>query len=373
MKRKKVFITGIGLNCALGTLMDSWRRILAQDTAIRYSQPYADISPYPLALIDSQPSFVEDILQSALEDAIKDARLSLPLFNCGVVVGSSRSCQSRWELFLREGIQTSWLDSLPYQPSRLVAQYISTKGAVFSPMAACATGIWSLAQAYELIQQETCEIVIAGAVETPITPLTLASFQKMGALSKTGCYPFDKEREGLVLGEGASIFVLESEKSANQRGILPYGQVLGVGFTCDGYHLSAPCEDNTMAVAAIQQCLNRSGLTPNTLPFIHSHGTSTRLNDQREASLIASIFPSDVAVTSTKGATGHTLGASGALGAAFSLLALKYQQLIPCVGLKDPAFDLNFVREITSSSLESVLCLSFGFGGQNAAIAFGSK
>jgi 3-oxoacyl-[acyl-carrier-protein] synthase II len=335
MKKKQVFITGIGLNSALGSLMHSWRRILAKETAIQLRQPFRDIPPYPLALIDAKPSFLEKILQTALEDAILDARLTLPLPNCGVVLGSSRSCQGRWERFLREGMQIPWIDSLPYQPSRLVAEHLGTKSAVFSPMAACATGIWALAQAYELIQQGICESVIAGAVETPITPLTLAGFQKMGALAKTGCYPFDYQREGLVLGEGAAIFVLESEKLVDQRSILPYGELLGVGFTCDGYHLSAPCEDNTMATAAIQHCLRRSGLIPETVQFIHSHGTSTRLNDQREAELIRSIFPSDMAVSSTKGATGHTLGASGALGAAFSLLALKYQQLPPCVGKID--------------------------------------
>ncbi|MGK7933424.1 MAG: beta-ketoacyl-ACP synthase [Microcystaceae cyanobacterium] len=371
MKKKKVFITGIGLNCGLGSLMQSWQRILAKETAIKLSQPFANIPAYPLALIGSQPSFLENILQTALKDALINAKLTLPLINCGVVVGSSRSYQNLWEIFLTEGLQTPWLDSLPYQPSRLVAQYLGTQGTVFSPMAACATGIWAFAQAYELIQQEICEIAIAGAVETPVTPLTLAGFQKMGALGKTGCYPFDSQREGLVLGEGAAIFVLESEKSLHKRGILPYGELLGVGFTCDSYHLTAPCQDNTTAANAIRQCLRRSGLTPEMLPFIHSHGTSTRLNDQREAQLIASIFPSDVAVSSTKGATGHTLGASGALGAAFSLLALKYQQLPPCVGLKNPAFDLNFVQETKSCSLQSALCLSFGFGGQNAAIAFG--
>jgi 3-oxoacyl-[acyl-carrier-protein] synthase II len=239
-------------------------------------------------------------------------------------------------------------------------------------MAACATGIWSLASGFDLIRYGQVERVLAGAVEAPITPLTIAGFARAGAMARTGCYPFDKEREGLVLAEGGAILVLESERSARERNARTYGRVLGYGFTCDAGHVSAPAADNVCAARAIGACLRRSQLNKDEIDFIHAHGTGTRLNDEREADLIRSLFPDGVPVSSTKGATGHPLGASGALGAAFCLLALEHQVLPPCVGLRESALGLNLVRRAVPGSLKNALCLSFGFGGQNAAIAFGS-
>ena len=194
----------------------------------------------------------------------------------------------------------------------------------------------------------------------------------MGALAKTGCYPFSAEREGLVLGEGGAILVLESLATAQARGARIYGSISGWGFSTDASHVSAPARDNHSARRAIQESLAQAHLKPEQIDLIHAHATSTRLNDQREAALLQEIFPSTVAVTATKGSTGHTLGASGALGVAFSLLSLYYQKIPPLVGLKTSIFDLNLVTEQHFQKLENVLCLSFGFGGQNAAIALKS-
>ena len=193
----------------------------------------------------------------------------------------------------------------------------------------------------------------------------------MGVLGKTGCYPFDEDREGLVLGEGAAMLVLESAELALSRGASIYGQVLGFGLTCDAYHVSTPSPNNRSAILAIKQCLDRSNLRAVDIDYIHAHGTSTKLNDQREAELIEEVFPQGVSVSSTKGATGHTLGASGAMGAAFCLMALRDQQLPPCVGLKEPEFDLDLVTGPRRSEIRRVLCFSFGFGGQNAVIGLG--
>jgi 3-oxoacyl-[acyl-carrier-protein] synthase II len=236
-------------------------------------------------------------------------------------------------------------------------------------MAACATGIWALFHGFELIQQGRCEQVLAGAIETPITPLTLAGFAQMGALATSGCYPFDVRREGLVLAEGGAIFLLESLESAQKRQAFIYGQILGFGLTCDANHVSAPARDNRAALKAILDCLDRAHLAPAEIDYIHAHGTSTILNDAREAELIRTVFPSGVPVSSTKGATGHTLGASGSLGVAFSLMALQQQILPPCVGLKQKAFELDLIVTPRRRPVRRVLCLSFGFGGQNGALA----
>jgi 3-oxoacyl-[acyl-carrier-protein] synthase II len=237
-------------------------------------------------------------------------------------------------------------------------------------MAACATGLWSIAQGFELIRTGQYERVLAGAVEAPITPLTLAGFAQMGALAQTGAYPFDRDREGLVLAEGGAVLVLEAPTLAAQRGATIYGRILGAGLTADGYHVSAPAPDSRAAIAAVKQCLTRSDLAFDAIDYIHAHGTATSLNDRNEAHLIQCLFPPDVPISSTKGATGHTIGASGAMGAAFCLMALKHQILPPCVGLTQPEFGLNFVTQPLSINLQTALCLSFGFGGQNAAIAF---
>ena len=145
--------------------------------------------------------------------------------------------------------------------------------------------------------------------------------------------------------------------------------MLGFGLTNDAYHCSAPEPHGSAAKSAVLDCLGRSSLNAQVIGYVHAHGTGTALNDEREAAIIEAMFPATTAVSSTKGATGHTLGASGALGCVFSLMALSQQMLPPCVGLVQPAYDLNWVFEARPADLAVALCFSFGFGGQNAAIA----
>jgi len=240
-------------------------------------------------------------------------------------------------------------------------------------MAACATGLQSIARAVDLIRTGECQRAIAGAVEAPITPLTVAGFNRMGALANAGCYPFDENREGFVLGEGGALFVLESAELASRRGAKIYGRVSGWGLTNDACHVISPAQGGKSAIAAVNQCLKRSNLAAVDIDFIHAHGTATELNDRHEALLIQKLFHPRVAVSSTKGATGHTLGASGALGVAFCLMSIKYQMLPPCTGMKKPGFELDFVRCARSAIVRNAVCLSFGFGGQNAAIVLSAE
>ncbi len=377
----EVVVTGIGLISSLGQSWDSWQQLIQGKSGIKLRQPFLELAPRPLALIDEQPAELTKLTRLVVASALQDASLAPPLPDCGVVIGSSRSQQAAWELLARQMYGSNlpeakvdleqWLDTLPHINAIAAAHQIQSRSLVLAPMNACATGIWAIAQAVELVKTGQCQRVIAGAVEAPITPLTLAGFKQMGALASTGAYPFDRRREGLVLGEGAAVLVLESAELAKQRAAKVYGQILGFGLTSDAYHANSPEPGGRSAIAAVKQCLDRSYLSPTDIDYIHAHGTATRLNDQHEAQLIQYLFPQGIPVSSTKGATGHTLGASGALGAAFCLMALQEQIMPPCVGLQTPEFDLDLVTAPRQAEIKHVLCLSFGFGGQNAAIALG--
>jgi 3-oxoacyl-[acyl-carrier-protein] synthase II len=368
----EIVVTGIGLVSALGnSLQTSWQRLIAGQTGIQLYQPFPELAPRPLGLIGKQPAELATLTQRVVAMALEDAGLVAPLPDCGVVIGSSRSYQASWEKLAREFYRDAerlksplykhlptqaFLETLPHMNAIAAARQIGATGSVLAPMAACATGIWAIAQAASLLETGHCQRVIAGAMEAPITPLTLTGFQQMGALAQTGAYPFDRRREGLALGEGGAVLVLESAELAKRRSARICGQVLG-----------------RSAIAAVKQSCDRANLSPSDIDYIHAHGTATQLNDQNEAQLIEYLFPQRVPVSSTKGATGHTLGASGALGVAFSLMALKHQVLPPCVGLKEPEFDLDLVTVPRQSEIQQVLCFSFGFGGQNAVVALGKR
>jgi 3-oxoacyl-[acyl-carrier-protein] synthase II len=304
---------------------------------------------------------------------LKESGWVTPLTDCAVVVGSSRGYQARWEQLSRDPTSglTDWLASLPHRAGQLVAAEIGSTAAVLAPMAACATGLWAIAQGYELLQQGHYSQALVGAIEIPITPLTLAGFGQLGALASQGAYAFDRCRDGFVLGEAAALLMLEPIDLAQARQSRIYGEILGFGLSADAEHITAPSLDHRGAERAIAQCLERSGCAESPIDFIHAHGTATRLNDAAEAALIQHFFPQGVAVSSTKGATGHTLGASGALGAIFALMALDQQVLPPTWGLQNPEYSLDLVHTARAQAIQTALCLSFGFGGQNAALALG--
>ncbi len=356
---------------------ETWERLLCGKSGLVLQQPFLEFPPLPLGMVEGSIVPLADLLQRAVTEAIRDAQVPLPDPDCGVVIGSSRGFQTQWEALAKDYLTQNvppgdWLNTLPAMASRNVAQFLGTTGPVLAPMAACATGLWAIFQGAELIRQGYCQRVIVGAGENPITPLTLAGFDRLGALAATGCYPFSPQREGLVLGAGAAILVLESAQSLAQRPhIKPYGCILGAGLSADAYHLTAPDPDQKGSRLALERCLRNSGLAGEEIDYVHAHGTGTLLNDAHESALIRQGLPHLPPTSSTKGATGHTLGASGAMGAVFCLLALRHQTLPPNVGwLGEPIYP-NLVTHSVSANVKTTLCISFGFGGQNAVLALG--
>lgn len=387
----EVVVTGIGLISALGdSLEDSWQHLIAGESGIKLHQPFPELQALPLGLISNQPIELRSLTEEVVTSALQDASLVPPLPESSVVIGSSRGYQAELEKMAkqmygdketrRQGgkveqfsppLPLPLLSSLPHMNAIAAARLVGATGIVLAPMAACATGIWALSQAFNLIKSGRCQRVVAGAVEAPITPLTITGFKKMGALAKTGAYPFDINREGLVLGEGAAVFVLESAELARRREANIYGEICGFGLTADAYHPNQPDAEGKGAISAVKQCLHRSHISLQDIDYIHTHGTATQMNDRMESLVIQKIFSGRVAVSSTKGSTGHTLGASGALGLAFCLMSLKHQILLPTVGLKKSEFDLNLIKEAREGDIKRAMCFSFGFGGQNAVVILG--
>ncbi len=362
---------------------------MAGESAIAFRQPFLDLAPGPLAMIAKRPVDLSEMTRRLALAACADAGLMLtgyPTFQgvtTGVVVGSSRSHLQALEAMACQQRQTpgqlknDWMSALAHRPAVTVARTVGAQGPLLAPMAACATGVWAITQAADLIRSSQCSRVIAGAVESPITRLTLSGFRKMGALAQTGCYPFDVAREGFVLGEGGALLVLETAESAITRGARIYGKILGVGLTNDSHHVSAFDPRYRMGQRAVELCLARSGLRESDIDAVHTHGTSTAQNDRMEASLILAMqdqrsLGQRLPVMASKGATGHTLGASGAVAVALGLMSLHQQHLVPCVGLRTADFELDFVRQREEMPIENLLCFSFGFGGQNAVLALKS-
>ncbi|MFN3927385.1 MAG: beta-ketoacyl synthase N-terminal-like domain-containing protein [Pseudanabaenaceae cyanobacterium] len=369
-----VLVSGIGMINGLGTNTETiWQNLLQLKSALI---PTTNGVIAPIHLPTARDQYrVEQLLQIAVMEAVSSAKLTLPLPDCAVVIGSSRGYQREWELLFQQQIS---LESYPYllsaNLSRCVCQWLGSKNYAETISIACASGNWAIAIGYELIRSQQAELVLVGAVDTAITPLTIAGFRQLGVFAKEGVYPFSKERQGLGLGEGAGVLILESLEHFHQRnGRTCYGQILGASMSNDACHITASDPQLQAVKWAIAQCLAIAKLSYMDIQYISAHGTATVKNDQIEAAIIEQLFPHQPLVSSNKGAIGHCLGASGIMGGIFCLLAMRDQILPPCTGVNSPAFPLNLVREPIAYPLTLALNFSFGFGGQNTIVAIGHK
>lgn len=264
---------------------------------------------------------------------------------------------------------------MPNAAAGLIAMRFGIEGPGFSVASACATGGHAIGEAKRMIERGEADIVVAGGSEAAITNVCLAAFKRMGAMSKSGLScPFDARRDGFILGEGAGVFVLESEEHAKARGAKVYGRVAGYGASNDAFHITMPDEEGKGAVRSMRRALEDAGAQPKDVGYINAHGTSTPYNDKIETIAIKSVFGSNGGVppvSSTKSAIGHLLGAAGAVEAVISLSAIERGVLPPTLNLEepDPECDLDYVPNTArEKKVRVALNNSFGFGGHNATL-----
>jgi len=244
---------------------------------------------------------------------------------------------------------------------------------------ACASGNNAIGDAFKIIQHGDADIMVTGGAESAITPLSLAGFCSNKALStnpdpNTACRPFDKDRDGFIMGEGSGILVLEELEHAKKRGAVIYGEIVGYGCTCDAYHITAPHPDGIGGTRSMKNAIDDAGIKPEEIGYVNAHGTSTPLNDSGETKVIKDVFGEHaykLAVSSTKSMTGHLLGAAGAIEAIITAMSLKEGFLPPTINLlnPDPECDLDYVpNKGRQADIKYALSNALGFGGHNAAI-----
>lgn len=262
-----------------------------------------------------------------------------------------------------------------------VAIRIGAKGPNSCAVTACATGNHCIGDAYRLIQRGEADVMVAGGAEAAVTPLGVAGFASAKALSfrndepTKASRPFDKDRDGFVLGEGAGVIVIEEREHAIRRGVRIYGEIIGYGMNSDAYHITAPPEEGEGAVRCMELALKDAGISRDQIGYINAHGTST-MADAIETRAIKQVFGEQayrIPVSSTKSMTGHLLGAAGGIEAVFSILALFHGMLPPTINLDapDPACDLDYIpNKARPAAIQVALSNSFGFGGVNACLLF---
>jgi 3-oxoacyl-[acyl-carrier-protein] synthase II len=268
------------------------------------------------------------------------------------------------------------------EASGQVAIEYGAKGPNLCVVTACATGAHSIGEAARCIQHGDADAVIAGGVEATITPLALAGFNAMKALStrnaepERASRPFDRDRDGFVMGEGGAVVILEELEHARARGAKIYAELIGYGYTGDAYHLAAPDPDGDGAARCMQMALRDAELSPEAIDYINAHGTSTELNDITETVAIKRVFKDHahkLPISSTKSMTGHLLGAAGSTEAVFSVLAIRDKIIPPTINYEnpDPRCDLDYVPNVArEAEVKVVLSNAFGFGGTNATLIF---
>jgi 3-oxoacyl-[acyl-carrier-protein] synthase II len=404
----RVVVTGIGVISPLGDKDKLWKALLQGVSGVSRITRY-DVSNLPVQIggeiRDFDPSqFMNgkearrmdrfaQFAVSAAKMSLEDANMALPFAKperVGVLVGSGiggiETIQEQSRVFWEKGadrVSPFFVPMMiPDMASGQIAIQTGAKGINSCTVTACATGTHSIGDAFRVIARGQADVMLAGGSEAALCPLGLAGFMTAKALStrndepQRASRPFDKGRDGFVMGEGAGVLILERLEHALNRGARIYGEIVGYGASGDGYHITSPAPEGEGAQRAMAEALADGGIEPSDIDYINAHGTSTEYNDLYETVAIKHVFGEHaykLAVSSTKSLTGHLLGAAGAIEAAICLLALA-EQVIPgtynCEEA-DPNCDLDYVpNQSRPGNLKVALSNSFGFGGHNATLAF---
>lgn len=404
-----VVITGMGLISPLGlSLQESWTNAVAGRSGIGPITRYPR-EKYPTQIAGEVKAFDAKRYFDAKEvgrwdlsiqygigaglDAIADAGLTITPENAervGIVIGSGIGGLygiSDTAVRLKENgvrhVSPFFIPSVIINMiSGLLAIRCGAKGLNYGVVSACATSNHAIADGYHAILRGDADVMIVGGAEAAITEIAVAGFCSARAMSKRNdeperaSRPFDKDRDGFVLGEGAGVFVIESEEHAKRRGARIHGQILGVGMTSDAFHFTAPPDDGDGAMRAMKLAVKNAGLEPEDIDYINAHGTSTGLGDIAETKAVKRLFgahASELMMSSTKSMHGHLLGAAGAIEAALTVMALKEGVVPPTINLEnpDPECDLDYVaNSARKRDITYALSNGFGFGGTNASICF---
>jgi 3-oxoacyl-[acyl-carrier-protein] synthase II len=406
--KRRVVITGVGLVTPLGIdTQDTWRNLLAGQSGVAPITHF-DASQFPTQFAAEIRGF--DPLQfmekkevrrmdtfthfalAASEHAMRDAGLSAwdgeAGERAGVIVGSGiggfGSIETEHATLLSQGPRRISPFFIPSSIVNLAAGRVSirygARGPNCAPCTACSAGSHAVGDAFRLVARGDADVMIAGGAEAAITPLSLAGFDAIKALSTRNedpahaSRPFDRDRDGFVLGEGAGILILEELEHALDRGARIYCEVAGYGMSSDAYHITAPSPGGDGAVRAMRLTLRDAGVTPDQVAYVNAHGTSTPPNDRTETAAIRKVFGDHaykLAISSTKSMIGHLLGAAGAVEIAVTALTVHDQKVHPTINLenRDPECDLDYVPSgARSLEIRYALSNSFGFGGTNACV-----
>ncbi len=406
---RRVVVTGIGLVSPLGTGTDkNWQALLRGESGIALLTRF-DVSRHathfggevkdfdPLLFIDrKEVRKMDRFTQFALAAAhlaVEDAGIplgDLQSDRAGTYVGSGigglGSIEEWHTVLLEKGperISPFFLvQTIINEASGQISIRYGAKGPNCANATACSTGTHAIGDSFRMIVRGEVDIMIAGGAEAPLTPLSLAGFNAMKAISERNdapakaSRPFDAQRDGFVMGEGSGVVILEELGRALGRGARVYAEVVGYGMTSDAYHVAAPAPDGDGAVRVMRRAIEDAGVRPEDVQYINAHGTSTPSNDKIETMAIKKVFgehSSRVAVNSTKSMTGHLLGAAGGLEAGITALCLHHQVMTPTINYEfpDPECDLDYVPNVArKAEIVHGLSNSFGFGGTNAALLF---
>lgn len=409
MSDRRVVVTGIGAITPVGkTAPDFWNGLISGKSGSRPIEHF-DTSDFPtkfaaqIADYDELDYFdrkearrLDKVCQYALiaaEESIKDSEINLEKVDkdrvaviVGTGIGGMVTFYDQSISFHEHGPRGVSPFFIPMLIPDMVSGQISIrwgfKGPNFCAVSACATGSHNIGLAYDSIKQGQCDMAISGGAEAPVSKIGVAGFNAMKAMStrndspKTASRPFDKTRDGFVLGEGSGIFVLEELKHAQERGAKIYGEIAGYGFSADAHHITAPDPDGEGVILAINRALESAGIDAEQIDHINMHGTSTPLGDVAETNTIKKVFGDhayEMNLNSTKSMTGHSLGAAGAIESLASLLAIYHGTIPPTINLEnpDPDCDLNYTpNEAEVRDVHYAMNNAFGFGGHNTALIF---